>query len=168
MFVGSEASRAGALRTSLADFRFIHFATHSMVNEEVPSLSSIALSMVDEHGAARDGLVMLADIYEMTLNADVVVLSGCRTALGRNVPGEGPIGLARGFMYAGVPRLVASLWEVSDRGTAELMGRFYRGVLVDRLPPAAALRAAQRALAADPRWRSPYFWAPFVLEGDWR
>ena len=168
MFVGSEASRARALRTSLADFRFIHFATHSIVNEEVPSLSSIALSMVDEHGAARDGLVMLADIYEMTLNADVVVLSGCRTALGRNVPGEGPIGLARGFMYAGVPRLVASLWEVSDRGTAELMRRFYRGVLVDRLPPAAALRAAQRALAADPRWRSPYFWAPFVLEGDWR
>lgn len=167
-FLGPEATRERALDRALADYRFLHFATHSVVNEDVPSLSSIALSMVDRSGRPRDGLVMLPDVYDMTLNADLVVLSGCQTALGKNVRGEGSIGLARGFMYAGVPRVVASLWEVSDLGTAELMKRFYRGMLVDGLTPAAALRAAQRELAADPRWASPYFWAPFILQGDWR
>ena len=167
-FVGPEATRERALDRALADYRFIHFATHSVVNQDVPGLSSIALSMVDGSGRALDGLVMLPDIYDMALNADVVVLSGCQTALGNNVRGEGPMGLARGFMYAGVPRVVASLWQVSDRGTAELMKRFYRGMLVEGLTPAAALRAAQRGLAANPRWASPYFWAPFILQGDWR
>jgi CHAT domain-containing protein len=94
--------------------------------------------------------------------------SGCQSALGKNVRGEGPIGLARAFMYAGVPRVVASLWPVDDLATAELMKGLYRGMLVNRLPPAAALRAAQCELAATRRWRSPYFWAPFVLQGDWR
>ena len=132
------------------------------------SLSSLVLSLVDGAGRPRDGFVMLPDVYDMTLNADVVVLSGCQTALGKDVRGEGPIGLARAFMYAGVPRVVASLWQVDDLATAELMKRFYRGMLVDGLPPAAALRAAQRELAGSRRWRSPYFWAPFVLQGDWR
>jgi CHAT domain-containing protein len=130
--------------------------------------SSLVLSLVDRSGRSRDGFVMVPDIYDMTLNADVVVLSGCQTALGKNVRGEGPIGLARAFMYAGVPRVVASLWPVDDLATAELMKRFYRGMLVNRLAPAAALRRAQQELAADRSWASPYFWAPFVLQGDWR
>ncbi|HEU5258845.1 MAG TPA: CHAT domain-containing protein, partial [Vicinamibacterales bacterium] len=87
---------------------------------------------------------------------------------GKDIRGEGPIGLARAFMYAGTPRVVASLWPVDDLATAELMKRFYRGMLVDKLAPAAALHAAQRELAATRRWQSPYFWAPFVLQGDWR
>src|SRR5207244_6238276 len=142
LFVGADATRERALDRGLADYRFIHFAAHSVVNEDVPSLSSIALSMVDRSGRPRDGLVMLPDVYDMTLNADLVVLSGCQTALGKNVHGEGSIGLARGFMYAGVPRVVASLWQVSDLGTAELMKRFYRGMLVDGLPPAAEIGRA--------------------------
>lgn len=166
-FLGAEATRERVLGRALADYRFVHFATHSVVNQEVPGLSSIALSMVDRAGRPHDGLVMLPDVYEMTLNADVAVLSGCQTALGKQVRGEGAIGLARGFMYAGVPRVVASLWQVSDLGTAELMKRFYRGMLVEKLTPAAALRRAQRELAANPRWASPYFWAPFILQGDW-
>jgi CHAT domain-containing protein len=104
----------------------------------------------------------------MTVRADVVVLSACSTAGGKNVPGEGVIGLARAFMYAGAPRVVASLWQVNDLATSELMKRFYHGVLIQGLTPAAALHAAQRQLAAIPRWSSPYFWAPFVLQGDWR
>ena len=111
---------------------------------------------------------MLPDVYEMTLNADVVVLSGCQTALGKEIRGEGPIGLARGFMYAGVPRVVASLWQVDDIATAELMKRFYRGML--RAGAAARGGVACRTAGArrHSRWRSPYFWAPFVMQGDWR
>jgi CHAT domain-containing protein len=168
VFLGFDATRERAVGAALADYRFIHFATHGVVNQTLPSLSSVVLSLVDRAGHPRDGFVMLPDVYDMTLNADVVVLSGCQTALGKDVRGEGPIGLARGFMYAGVPRVVASLWQVDDLATAELMRRFYRGVLVDNLTPAAALRAAQRQLAATRRWRSPYFWAPFILQGDWR
>ena len=168
VFLGFDATRERAVGAALADYRFIHFATHGVVNQTLPSLSSVVLSLVDRAGHPHDGFVMLPDVYDMTLNADVVVLSGCQTALGKDVRGEGPIGLARGFMYAGVPRVVASLWQVDDLATAELMRRFYRGVLVDNLTPAAALRAAQRQLAATRRWRSPYFWAPFVLQGDWR
>jgi CHAT domain-containing protein len=167
-FLGSEAARERAVERALFDYRFIHFATHGVVNQEMPSLSSLVLSLVDRAGRPRDGLVMVPDIYEMTLNADVVVLSGCQTALGKHIRGEGPIGLARAFMYAGVPRVVGSLWPVDDLATAELMKRFYRGMLIDRLTPAAALRAAQRALAESSRWRSPYYWASFVLQGDWR
>lgn len=168
MFVGAEATRERVLGRALHDYRFLHFATHGVVNQEVSSLSSLVLSLVDGAGRPRDGFVMLPDIYDMTLNADVVVLSGCQTALGKDVRGEGPIGLARAFMYAGAPRVVASLWQVDDLATAELMKRFYRGMLVGGLTPAAALRAAQRELAGTRRWRSPYFWAPFVLQGDWR
>ena len=167
-FVGAEATRERVLGRALYDYRFLHFATHGVINQEVSSLSSLVLSVVDAAGRPRDGFVMLPDVYDMTLNADVVVLSGCQTALGKDVRGEGPIGLARAFMYGGAPRVVASLWQVDDLATAELMKRFYRGMLVDGLTPAAALHAAQRELAGTRRWRSPYFWAPFVLQGDWR
>ena len=168
VLLGFDATRERAVGRALADYRFVHFATHGVVNQTLPSLSSVVLSLVDRRGRPRDGFVMLPDVYDMTLNAEVVVLSGCQTALGKDVRGEGPIGLARGFMYAGVPRVVASLWQVDDLGTAALMRRFYRGMLVDGLTPAAALRAAQRQLAATRRWRSPDDWAPFILQGDWR
>ena len=168
VFLGFEATRERAVGRALSDYRFVHFATHGVVNQTLPSLSSVVLSLVDRAGRPRDGFVMLPDVYDMTLNAEVVVLSGCQTALGKDVRGEGPIGLARGFMYAGVPRVVASLWQVDDLATAELMRRFYRGMLVEKLTPAAALRAAQQKLAATRRWRSPYYWAPFILQGDWR
>jgi CHAT domain-containing protein len=168
VFLGFDATRERAVGRALSDYRFVHFATHGVVNQTLPSLSSVVLSLVDRAGRPRDGFVMLPDVYDMTLNAEVVVLSGCQTALGKDVRGEGPIGLARGFMYAGVPRVVASLWQVDDLATAELMRRFYRGMLVEKRTPAAALRAAQQQLATTRRWRSPYYWAPFILQGDWR
>ena len=96
-----------------------------------------------------------------------VVLSSCQTALGKEIKGEGLVSLTRAFMYAGAPRVVASLWQVNDHATAELMSQFYRGILQQKLPPAAALRAAQRTLSRDPRWSAPYYWAGFVLQGDW-
>ena len=96
------------------------------------------------------------------------MLSACQTALGKEIKGEGLVGLTRAFMYAGAPRVVASLWQVSDLATAELMKAFYHGMLQQHLPPASALRAAQLHLSRDPRWAAPYFWAGFVLQGEYR
>jgi CHAT domain-containing protein len=123
--------------------------------------------MFDRNGEGEDGFVRLHDIYGLNLPVDLVVLSACNTGLGRHVAGEGLIGLVRGFMYAGARRVVASLWAVDDEATRELMTRFYRGMFQDGLKPAAALRAAQLALLASAKWNAPYYWAAFVLEGDW-
>jgi CHAT domain-containing protein len=163
-----KASRETATDGTLADYRLVHFATHGVVDAERPALSGLVLSLVDELGAPRNGYLRLHDIYNMRLNADLVVLSGCDTALGKEIKGEGLIGLTRAFMYAGAPRIVASLWQVSDLATAELMKKFYAGMMQRHLPPAAALRAAQLAMAADPRWSAPYYWAGFVMQGDWQ
>ena len=108
------------------------------------------------------------DIYNLRLDADLVVLSACQTALGKEIRGEGLVGLTRGFMYAGASRVLASLWSVEDRATAELMGSFYRGMLREGLSPAAALRKAQLEMAKNPYRRSPYYWAGFSLQGEWR
>ena len=163
-----QASRATVLGSALEDYRIVHFATHGLIDAERPELSGLVLSLVNDRGAPQDGLLRLHDIFNMRLNADLVVLSACQTALGKEIKGEGLVGLTRGFMYAGAPRVVASLWQVSDVATAELMKKFYTGMLQRRQPAAAALRAAQLELARDPRWASPYFWAGFVLQGDWK
>ncbi|HEX3556449.1 MAG TPA: CHAT domain-containing protein [Thermoanaerobaculia bacterium] len=163
-----DASRPEALSDRLSAYRIVHFATHGILDAEHPALSGLALSMVDRAGQPQAGFLHLRDVYNLRLGADLVVLSGCRTALGKLVRGEGLIGLTRGFLYAGAPRVVASLWRVEDLATAALMTRFYRALWIERLRPAAALRAAQLSLAQQRRWRDPYFWAGFVLEGDWR
>lgn len=161
------ASRDLAVGGALARYRILHFATHALLNTEHPELSGLVLSLVDEHGRPKDGFLRLQDVYGLKLNADLVVLSACRSALGREIAGEGLVGLTRGFMYAGAPRVVASLWPVDDVATAALMGRFYRGMLRDGLRPAAALRAAQEEMLRQKRWAAPYYWAAFTLQGDW-
>lgn len=161
------ANRDLALSSDLSDFRIIHFATHGFVNSRYPQLSGLVLSLVDGEGRPQDGFIRLHDIYSMKLSADLVVLSACETALGAEVRGEGLIGLTRGFMHAGARGVVATLWQVDDRATAELMTHFYRALLDEKLTAAAALRRAQLALMRDERWSFPYFWAGFVLQGDW-
>jgi CHAT domain-containing protein len=162
------ASRATAISGSLRDFRIVHFATHAIVDAVHPELSGIVLSLVDEQGGDQDGFLRLQDIYNLDLAAELVVLSACRTGLGREVRGEGFLGLTRAFMYAGASRVVVSLWKIEDQATAHLMELFYRYMFRNRLEPEAALRAAQLEMSRQPRWRSPYFWAGFVLSGDWR
>jgi CHAT domain-containing protein/tetratricopeptide (TPR) repeat protein len=163
-----DASRATVLSGALRDYRYVHIASHGLVNPLHPELPSIVLSLVDRAGKPRDGFLQAADIYNLKLNADLVVLSACQTALGKDVRGEGLVGLTRAFMYAGTPAVVASLWTVPDRSTAELMRRFYQGMLKDNLRPAAALRRAQIALWKDSRWSRPYYWAAFTLQGEWK
>jgi len=163
-----EASRETAMKPALGEYRIVHFATHSLLNNEHPELSGVVLSLVDRNGRPQNGFLRLYDIYNLRLSADLVVLSACRTALGQEIKGEGLIGLTRGFLYAGAPRVVASLWEIDDRTTAEAMKRFYEGMLGRGERPAEALRGAQMALWRTKGWDAPYYWAAFTLEGEWR
>lgn len=162
--------RLGSFELSgeLSQYRYVHFATHGFLNSLHPELSGIVLSMFDEKGNPQDGFLRAHEIFNLKLPAELVVLSACQTGLGKEVKGEGLVSLTRGFMYAGAPRVVVSLWSVSDQATAELMARFYRGMLKDNLRPAAALRAAQVSLMKESDWRSPFYWAAFTLQGEWR
>jgi CHAT domain-containing protein/uncharacterized protein HemY len=164
-----EASRTAAMRPELGEYRIVHFATHGMLNNIHPELSGIVLSLVDKAGHQQDGFLRLQDIYNLKLPAELVVLSACQTGLGKEIKGEGLIGLTRGFMYAGAPRIVASLWKVDDRATSELMKRFYQGLLgPEALSAAGALRQAQLSIWKQRQWREPYYWAAFVLQGEWK
>jgi CHAT domain-containing protein/tetratricopeptide (TPR) repeat protein len=162
------ASRKMAMSQELSQYRIIHFSTHGLLDSRRPELSGLVLSLVDEAGKPQEGFLRLSEIYDLRLNADLVVLSACQTGLGKDIRGEGLIGLTRGFMYAGTPRVVASLWQVDDAATAALMKRFYRGVLLEKLPPAAALRAAQLEMLKKNQWQSPYYWGAFILQGEWK
>ncbi|HEU4713997.1 MAG TPA: CHAT domain-containing tetratricopeptide repeat protein [Pyrinomonadaceae bacterium] len=162
------ANRTLATSPEIGRYRIVHFATHGLINTEHPELSGVVLSLVDEKGRPQNGFLRLYDLYNLKLSAELVVLSACQTALGRDIKGEGLVGLTRGFMYAGAPRVVASLWQVEDRASAEVMKRFYEAMFVQKLTPSAALRAAQVSMSADKRWHAPYYWAAFTLQGEWR
>ncbi|HSE19658.1 MAG TPA: CHAT domain-containing tetratricopeptide repeat protein [Pyrinomonadaceae bacterium] len=162
------ANRKLATSPELGQYRVVHFATHGLINNSHPELSGIVLSLVDEKGQPQNGFLGLYDLYNLKLSADLVVLSACQTALGKEIRGEGLVGLTRGFMYAGAPRVIASLWQIDDRASAELMKRFYQGLLGQKLRPAAALRAAQVSMSQDPRWRQPHYWAAFTIQGEWK
>jgi CHAT domain-containing protein len=165
---GFDANRETAMSSRLGQYKILHFATHGFINSEHPELSGIVLSMVNERGERKDGFLQLHDIYNLNLSADLVVLSACKTALGKDVSGEGLMGLTRGFMYAGAKSVVASLWEVDDSATAELMGYFYRAMLQEGLSPAAALRTAKESMRRKRPSLPPYYWAGFVLQGEYR
>ena len=146
----------------------VHFATHGVVNSQLPELSSIVLSLIDENGKNRDGFLRLSDIYNMKLSANLVVMSACETALGKDINGEGIVGLTRGFMFAGAQSIVASLWKVDDRATADLMAEFYRKMLKDGMSPASSLRASQIAMIRSKSLSNPYYWAAFTIQGDFK
>ena len=167
LLTGFDANRDQVSSEVLSEFRILHFATHGIVDDEHPELSGIILSLVDEQGQSRNGFLRLHDIYQLTLPADLVVLSACRTGLGKDVRGEGIVGLTRGFMYAGAKGVVATLWQVDDDATAFFMEHFYTALLRDNATPAAALQSAKREMWRHDKWRQPYFWAAFVLQGEY-
>jgi CHAT domain-containing protein len=162
------ASRQTAFMPELSRYRIIHFATHGVIDARTPALSGLMLSRVGEKGTPVEGFLGLNDIYSLHLDAYLVVLSGCETALGKEVRGEGLVGLTQGLLYSGAKRVASSLWRVEDQATAELMSHFYRALFIEGRPPAAALREAQLSVRSDKRWRSPYYWSGFVLQGDWQ
>jgi CHAT domain-containing protein/Tfp pilus assembly protein PilF len=163
-----DASRTTATDGSLANYQIIHFATHGLANNKNPELSGIVMSMVDDKGNLVNGFLRLTDIFNLKLAANLVVLSACQSGMGQNVKGEGMVGLTRGFMYAGAQRVAVSLWNVDDEGTAVLMQKFYQKMLQQKLAPAAALRAAQIEMMQQEKWQSPYYWAAFTLQGEWK
>ena len=162
------ASRANVINGDLSQYRYVHFATHGLLDTERPGLSSLVLSTIDADGKPQDGFLRANDIYNMKLPAELVVLSACQTGLGKEVKGEGLIGLTRGFMYAGARRVVVSLWSVNDKATSDLMKKFYSGMLKENERPAAALRAAQIEMWKQKKWQSPYYWAAFTMQGEWK
>jgi CHAT domain-containing protein len=166
--LGFAADRKLATGGELGNYQVVHFATHAIADLVHPELSGIVLSLLDSQGRPQNGYLRAYEIYNLSLPVDLVVLSACRTAVGPEIRGEGLSGLTRGFMYAGAPRVLVSLWNVSDKGTAQLMERFYRSFLLRGLRPCAALRAAQLEMLQDVGWKAPYYWAGFVLQGEWR
>lgn len=147
-----------------AQFRFVHFATHGLLNEENPSHSGLILKL-DRPQQSEDGLLQAYEIFNLKMNADLVVLSGCETGLGKEVKGEGLVGLTHAFFYAGTRSLVVSLWKVQDRSTADLMVNLYREIGRTQTK-SEALRQAKLELIQQGRYADPYYWASFVLTGD--
>ena len=168
-FLDFQATKAVAADPELSRYRYLHIATHALVNNVHPELSGVIFSLVDEQGRPQDGFLRLYDVYNLDLPAELVVLSACETAIGKDVKGEGLMALARGFIHAGGARVVASLWKTDDRATSQLMKRFYEGVLGPRrLRPAQALREAEAEMWKSEHWRSPYYWGAFVLNGEYK
>lgn len=163
-----DANRETAMTPSIGGYQIVHFATHGFFNTEHPELSGIVLAMVKPDGSNINGFMPLQDIYKLDLSAQLVVLSACDTALGQDVKGEGLVSLTRGFMYAGSKSVVTSLWKVDDRATAKLMKHFYQAMLQDGMTPAAALRSAKQKIRGDKAWSAPFFWAGFVLQGEYK
>lgn len=169
LWLDLEASEANLKTKDIKSYRVVHVATHGLLDAERPQFSGLVLSLVgDEKGG--DGFLRTDEIFNLRLGAPLVMLSACETGLGKEKRGEGVIGLTRAFMYAGAPTVGVSLWSVADRSTADLMTDFYKRLLAktDPLAPSAALRAAQQNMIAGKKYSAPFYWAPFVLIGDWR
>jgi CHAT domain-containing protein len=165
---GFAANRQQLFNLDFSQYAILHFATHGLLDPKRPEHSGILLSTVNDQGEELKGFIGLQDVYSLRAPVDLVVLSACRTGLGKEIRGEGLVGLTRGFMYAGATTVVASLWKVDDEATAELMKRFYSEMLQNRKTPDEALRIAQNAIRNIPQWSAPHYWAGFTLQGEYQ
>nr|WP_052324879.1 CHAT domain-containing protein [Hassalia byssoidea] len=167
---GFNANYNWVTNPQLSQYRFLHFATHGFADPKNPELSGIVLSLfLDKQAKPADrGYLRLGDIFNLDFAADSIVLSACDTGLGKDVNGEGLVGLTRGLMYAGAERVAVSLWKVNDEGTAEFMQEFYTQMLKQGKSPTVALRAAQLKLWENSTLKNPYYWSAFTLQGEWR
>jgi CHAT domain-containing protein/tetratricopeptide (TPR) repeat protein len=165
--MNADANVESVMNADLTQYRIIHFATHGVVNNENPELSGLVLSLFDAQGRRQNGFLHMHEIYNLKLNADLIVLSSCESGSGKEVGGEGLMALTRGFFYAGAPRVVASLWKADDTATPILMREFYRQLIEKHASPAAALKEAQNVVRNRPQFQSPYYWAGFVLQGKY-
>ena len=165
---GFDASIENIQTSDLSDYQILHIATHGLLNTKRPELSGLVFSLYNKNGQSQEGFLSLNDIYNLNLSSDLVVLSACQTALGKDVRGEGLIGISRGFLYAGTNRVVASLWKVDDSATAEFMKLFYKNHLQKKMPASKALQQAKIEMKKIKRYESPFYWSAFTLLGDWQ
>jgi CHAT domain-containing protein len=164
VFEGKQASEKNFKQSDLQEYKRIHFASHGLIDEEKPEYSALVLSS-DEKGN-EDGYLTMREVFDLKLNADLVVLSACKTGLGKEVRGEGVTGISRAFLCAGTPSVLVSLWDVSDRSTADFMASFYKSMEAKSMNKSAALREARLQMIASKKFSHPYYWAPFVLIGN--
>ena len=162
-----DANRQSVLKGYLSGYRIIHFATHGLLDAQHPEMSGLILSLFDSRGRPQDGYLRMGDIYNLKLTADLVVLSSCESALGKELQSEGIIGLPRAFLYAGAKSVIATLWKVDDEATAVLMEAFYKRIKAGD-PPSMALHRAQLEMIKNSRYSEPRYWAAFVLQGDYK
>jgi CHAT domain-containing protein len=161
------ANEASVQSRDLKGYRVVHIATHGLLNAERPQFTGLVLSLVGNKEG--DGFLRTDEIFNLKLGAPLVMLSACETGLGKEKRGEGVIGLTRAFMYAGAPTVGVSLWSVSDNSTALLMTDFYKRMFSGTgMAPGAAMQAAQKSMIEGKKYSTPFYWAPFVLVGDWR
>jgi CHAT domain-containing protein len=168
-----DASEDNLETRDISKYRVLHIATHGLLNAERPQFTGLVLSLVGNK--SEDGFLRTDEVFNLHLGAPLVMLSACETGLGKEKRGEGVMGLTRAFMYAGAPTVGVTLWSVADKSTADLMTDFYKRLLATPPPPAsggvsasAAMRDAQLAMITGKKYSAPFYWAPFVLVGDWR
>ena len=167
LFSGARIDQATLQNLNWNEFSIGHFAMHAILNQQYAELSGLTLGRERGSGAGSGNFLWYGDVCHLHAKLDLVVLSACNTALGERVPGEGLRGFTQAFFAAGSQRVLGTLWEVDDQATSEWMRHFYQSLKKTR-SPATALHDAQKAMAADPQWSAPYYWAGIVLAGDWR
>lgn len=161
------ASESNLEARDISKYRVIHVATHGLLDAERPQFTGLVLSLVGNQKG--DGFVRTDEVFNLRLGSPLVMLSACETGLGKEKRGEGVMGLTRAFMYAGAPTVGVSLWSVADKSTADLMTEFYKRLLAsDSASSSASMREAQLAMINGKKYSAPFYWAPFVLVGDWR
>lgn len=161
-----DANEDNVTTRDITKYRIIHVATHGLLNAERPQFTGVVLSLVGNKN--NDGFLRTDEVFNLKLGGPLVMLSACETGLGKEKRGEGVMGLTRAFMYAGAPTVGVSLWSVADKSTADLMSDFYRRLLTsNEASSASALRGAQLAMISGKKYSAPFYWAPFVLVGDW-
>jgi CHAT domain-containing protein len=162
-----DANEDNLTARDISKYRIIHVATHGLLNAERPQFTGVVLSLVGNK--SQDGFLRTEEVFNLRLGAPLVVLSACETGLGKEKRGEGVMGLTRAFMYAGAPTVGVSLWSVADKSTADLMTDFYRRLLASGdVTASGALREAQLSMISGKKYSAPFYWAPFVLVGDWK
>jgi CHAT domain-containing protein len=167
LWIDLNASEDNVRTRDINNYRVIHIATHGLLDAQRPQFTGVVLSLVGNK--SNDGFLRTDEIFNLKMNPSLVMLSACETGLGKEKRGEGVIGLTRAFMYAGAPTVGVSLWSVADKSTAELMTDFYKRYLGSTPAPASsAMREAQLGMISAKKYSAPFYWAPFVLVGEWR
>jgi CHAT domain-containing protein len=166
LWLDLDANEDNLSARDVSKYRIIHVATHGLLNAERPQFTGVVLSLVGNK--SHDGFVRTDEVFNLRLGSPLVMLSACETGLGKEKRGEGVLGLTRAFMYAGAPTVGVSLWSVADKSTADLMTDFYRRLLsTANTSSSGALRGAQMSMISGKKYSAPFYWAPFVLVGDW-